>query len=72
MIDHRQAQRLLDDEVFQSAMAGIRKDLTEDWQRSRPDDAAGREKLFQQLQAIERLEEKLKSYVLNGKMAERR
>lgn len=71
MIDHHQAQRLLNDDVFKAAMADVRKDLTEEWQRSRPDDAAGRENLFRQLQAVDRLTAKLESYVLNGKMAER-
>lgn len=71
MIDHHQAQRLLNDEAFKEAVVEIRRDIADEWQRSRPDDAAGRENLFRQLQAVDRLTAKLESYVLNGRMAER-
>lgn len=71
MIDHHQAQRLLADDAFKSAIADLRTDLTDDWKRTGPNDADKRENLWRMLQAVDRLEEKLNSYVLNGKIAER-
>lgn len=66
------ARRILDDPAFQQAMADVRAEVTQEWQRTRPDDTAGREKLWLTLNAADRLEARLKAYVLDGKMAERR
>lgn len=66
------ARRILDDPTFKKAMADVRAEVTQDWKRTRPDDTAGREKLWLTLNAVDRLEERLEAYVLDGKMAERR
>ena len=66
------AQRILDDPTFKQAIADVRADVTQEWQRSRPDDVAGREKLWLTLNVVDRLEARLEAYVLDGKMADRR
>ena len=72
MTNAADARRILDDPTFQQAMADVRAEVIQDWKRTRPDDTAGREKLWLTLNAVDRLEERLEAYVLDGKMADRR
>lgn len=66
------AQRIKDDPVFRELMALIRGDIKDAWANTRPDDTAKREGFWQQLQAVARIEGRIESIVLDGKIRENR
>jgi len=66
------AQRLLDDQIFQEAFQEIEKSLTERWKASGPDDFNTREDLYNQMRGLEAFRTQLSSFVLTGKFVETR
>jgi len=66
------ASALLDDPVLQMAFEDLEKEAYADFRISRPNEAEKREAIYYDLRAIVRIRDKLKSYVDNQKLVDRR
>lgn len=67
--DGDQARLVLENEVFQQVMDDIKTELTEQWKQSPVRDCEGREKIYQLLRLVEKLEVNLKTRLETGKLA---
>ena len=63
------ARLLLDDDLLKDAFALIEADCVVQWKGTAPANVAGREKLWQQLKAIEAVKAKLQQAIADGKIA---
>lgn len=63
------AQRLLEDELLQEALATIEAEYTEQWKNSPARDAEGREKLFLMVKTVQRFRTELTTVLQTGQLA---
>lgn len=64
------AKAVLENEAFQAAFEALTQELTNKWQNSPQNDAAGREKCYLMLTLTKAVRVNLESMLLNGKMAQ--
>ena len=62
------ARRLLSDKVLQEAIAGIKKEITDQWAATPARDEEGREWIWRHYKVAERFEAMLKGYVEAGRV----
>jgi hypothetical protein len=65
------AQRLLDDDVLKEAFANLESDYLNAWRASRYNDTDGRERLWQAVQIVGKVQSHLNSMVMNSKLLKR-
>lgn len=65
------ADRLLADEMLTGAFADLRDSYIEAWRTSTARDTDGRERLWQAVQIVGKVEEHLKATAASGKLAQR-
>jgi hypothetical protein len=63
-----EAQRLMDDPLLKDAFLGVVKSLEAAWYRTSAEDAQGREWLFFQIRAVEKVHEHLTKMVADGQI----
>lgn len=63
------AKEVLENEAFQQVFADIKQELTEQWTTSPARDPEGREKLWQMLKMLEKVQLCLQSSLDSGKLA---
>jgi hypothetical protein len=64
-----QAQRLLEDRVFQDAFNAVKAKYEADWINSRLDDEKKRERCFLAMRALDDIRRAIESHVVTGKLA---
>ena len=62
------ADRLLRDKVLQEAIAGMKKEIIDQWSATPARDSEGRDWVWRHYKVVERFESILKGYVESGKM----
>jgi hypothetical protein len=63
------AQTLMDDPLFQEALAAVRDRHRRTWERSAPEDREIREQAYQALAAVSELERELRIVLGSGRLA---
>ncbi|HEX7644845.1 MAG TPA: hypothetical protein VF472_21805 [Burkholderiaceae bacterium] len=69
MYNGDRAREVLENEAFIAAMADIRQEIIEEWEKTPARDQEGREKLWQLLKMQEKLKGLLQSTLETGKLA---
>lgn len=65
------AQQLLDSESFNKTVQYLRDEYIDAWQRTHLNDEKGRERLWQAVQLLGKIQDNLKKVAANGKLATR-
>lgn len=63
------ADRLFNDPLMAEAFEMVAKDITNRWAASDPADAAGRERLYHELQVVHAVRDRLRGVVATGQLA---
>lgn len=64
-----QAQRLLDDTMFQDAINAVKAKYEHEWRASRLDDTQKRERCFLAMRALDDVLKAVETHVVTGKLA---
>lgn len=64
-----QAQTLLDNDLLKGAFEGLERDYTKAWRETAVRDTDARERLWQALQIVGKVQSHLKTIAMNGQLA---
>ncbi len=66
----KDAQNLLESEVFKKTFINYRKELIEAWQETQPEDVALRESIYKAMQILPEIEKHLRIMIDKGKISQ--